>query len=112
MTWRRALLAAAVACLAGCGPKDRSAPGLYSFYCEGCHGPTGEGRGSARRLKRYPNLNLTASPLTARADRGAIRRRIAEGKGPMPAFARRLTPKEIESLVDFTLRLRKRERGD
>ena len=112
MTWRRALLAAAVACLAGCGPEDRSAPGLYRFYCQGCHGREGEGRGSARRLKRYPNLNLTTSPLTARADRDAIRRRIAEGEGPMPAFARRLTPEEIESLVDFTLRLRKRERGD
>ena len=121
MTWKRALLAAAIAaiaviaamvCLTGCGPEDRSARGLYRSYCQRCHGRDGEGRGSARRLQRYPHLNLTTSPLIRRGDRDAVRQQIAEGEDPMPGFSRRLTPEEIESLVDLTLQLRNRERGD
>jgi mono/diheme cytochrome c family protein len=43
--------------------------------------------------------------MMRRGDRAALRRRIADGYGPMPAFKRRLSPAEIERMIDFTLRL-------
>jgi len=43
--------------------------------------------------------------MAVRGDRAAIRKRIAEGVGPMPAFKRRLDPREVERLVDYTIQL-------
>jgi mono/diheme cytochrome c family protein len=86
----------------GCA-RDRSAPGLYRSYCRRCHGPNGEG--PDRKVKVYPYLNLHRSPMVLRRDREAVRQRIAEGQGPMPAYQRRLTPEELERLVEFTLQL-------
>jgi mono/diheme cytochrome c family protein len=103
---RSALLAgAALAVLllfAGCG-QDRTPPGLYRTYCMRCHGHHGEGQ--PRALKLYPRVNLLRSTLIRRNDRDAVRRRIANGKGRMPAFQRKLTREELESLVDYTIRL-------
>jgi hypothetical protein len=87
---------------AGCA-WDRSAPGLYRSYCKRCHGAEGEGK--PRALKLYPKSNLLISEMVLQGDRDAVRDRIANGEGPMPAFKRRLTPEELESLVDFTIRL-------
>jgi hypothetical protein len=43
--------------------------------------------------------------MVLRGDRAAVRQRIAEGHGPMPSYSKRLTPEELERLVDFTLRI-------
>jgi cytochrome c553 len=88
--------------LAGCGPQDRSAPGLYADYCQRCHAK--DGKGDPRSINLYPNLDLTHSQLAQHRLRGAIYRRIADGYGPMPAFSHRLERNEIEGLVDLTLR--------
>lgn len=95
--------------LAGCGPQDRSGPGLYRKYCVRCHGDRGQGPRRPNRL--YPYLSLVASPMVVQGDRAAVRQQIVEGGGPMPAFRRRLTPEEIERLVDFTLELPSRKGG-
>lgn len=99
------LLAAlvAVALLAGCKRGDLTAPDLYARHCARCHGDRGEG--DQRALRLYPGLDLIASPMGRLADRVAIRQRIAEGEGPMPAFKRRLDPGEIEKLVEYTIQL-------
>jgi len=89
--------------LAGCVRRNLATPELYQTWCARCHG--GEGRGDARYLDRYPYLDLRVSPMVLRGDRGAVRQRIAEGKGPMPGFALRLKPPDIERLVDFTFQL-------
>ena len=99
---RGALLTGLLLLLAGCA-RDRSAPGLYRSYCKRCHGAEGEGK--PRALKLYPKSNLLISEMVLEGDRDAVRQRIADGEGPMPAFKRRLTPEELESLVDFTIRL-------
>lgn len=91
-----------VASLAACA-RDRSAPGLYRSYCRRCHGAYGEG--PKRPVKLYPYLDLRSSPMVLRGDRAAVRQRIAEGHGPMPPYSKRLTPEEMERLVDFTLRI-------
>jgi cytochrome c553 len=70
------VLVALVVLLGAAGcARDRSAPGLYRSYCKRCHGGNGEGK--PRAVKLYP----------------------------MPGFKRRLTAEELESLVDFTIRL-------
>lgn len=88
-----------------CGPKDHSAPGLYQAYCARCH--LASGKGDPRSVPLYPNLDLTTSQLVRLRARGAIYHRIAEGYGPMPGFSHRLEQREIESLVDYTLRFQK-----
>lgn len=95
--------------LGGCGPKDRSAPALYKKYCARCHGS--EGQGPKRPNKLYPYLSLLASPMVREGDRAAVRQQVVEGEGPMPSFRRRLTPDEVERLVDFTLKLPSRKAG-
>ena len=96
------LLLAAMA-LAGCSTENLTTPELYQNSCARCHGA--EGRGVSRYLDRYPYLDLVASPMVRQGDRAAVRQRIAEGDGPMPGFSRRLSPSQIERLVDFTLQL-------
>ena len=53
----------------------------------------------------YPGLDLTRSEMIAKGARTVIHRRIAQGYGPMPGFAHRLSPEEIQALVDFCLEL-------
>lgn len=105
MKWRPLLLSflMVMPLLAGCGPEDRSAPALYKRYCKRCHGAEGEGPPRPNRM--YPYLTLIASPMIQTKDRAAIRQQIVEGEGPMPSFRRRLTPEEVERLIDFTLEL-------
>jgi mono/diheme cytochrome c family protein len=103
------LLLAALPLAAGCAKKPETPPELYAAYCARCHGQGGEG--DPRSAKLHPNLDLLVSPMVRRGDRALIRDRIAKGKGPMPGFARRLSPQEIESLVDFTIELQ-RKAGD
>ena len=107
MKLRPLLLLAALPLLSlsstGCARKNLTPPELYETYCARCHGARGEG--DPRSQKLYPNLDLLSSPMVRRGDRAAVRRRIAEGYGPMPGFARRLDPGEIERLVEFTFQL-------
>lgn len=88
---------------AGCARKNLSTPELYERHCARCHGDRGQG--VPRGLKLYPRLDLLTSPMVRQGDRAAVRQRIAEGHGRMPAFKRRLTPEEIERMVDFTFQL-------
>jgi mono/diheme cytochrome c family protein len=101
----RTALAAALLLLAGCSRRNLTTPELYATYCARCHGERGEGKGD--NLALYPHLNLLTSPMVRRGDRAAVRQRIREGYGPMPGFARRLDPPELERLVDFTFQLAK-----
>ena len=107
MRWRPLLLILPL--LAGCGPKDRSAPALYKKYCARCHGAQGEG--PRRPNKLYPYLILLDSPMVRKGDRSAVRQQVVEGDGPMPSFRRRLTPDEVERVVEFTLGLPSRKAG-
>jgi mono/diheme cytochrome c family protein len=91
--------------LAACaqGPAQRDAASLYRYYCARCHGA--EGEGDRRNVHLYPGLDLTTSEMVRRKESGIIYRRIAQGYGPMPGFAHRLSPAELRELVDLTLEL-------
>ncbi|HEY0512551.1 MAG TPA: cytochrome c [Thermoanaerobaculia bacterium] len=98
-----ALIVLVIALAAGCARRNLTTPELYATYCARCHGDRGEGNSDSLNL--YPHLNLLTSPMVRRGDRAAVRRRIAEGYGPMPGFKRRLDPGEMERLIDFTFQL-------
>ncbi len=74
------------------GPPEVIGPQLFASLCAGCHGATGEGVWA-------PALNQ--DPL--QADR--IHDLIAFGLGDMPAFDKRLTPEQIDALVQFVRRI-------
>lgn len=64
---------------------------LYKKECAKCHGKTGEGR-------HFGGPSLI-SEKTAAASVEDLRNIIANGKGRMPKYAGKLTPEEIDSLV-------------
>jgi mono/diheme cytochrome c family protein len=91
--------------LAACGPPsgNRTAEELYPKYCARCHGA--DGKGDPRQVNLYPNLNLTASKLTGPGAHLAVYNRIAQGYGPMPGFAHRLSAEEMGHLADYSMKL-------
>jgi mono/diheme cytochrome c family protein len=100
-----AVLLAGAAGPAGCARRRGGEVGeLYADYCARCHAI--DGRGDPRTVVLNPNLDLTRAPLVRAGDRAEVRRRIAQGFGPMPGFARKLEPADIERLTDYTLGLK------
>lgn len=91
--------------LAACGPEigDREPAALYAEYCAECHGT--DGRGDPEKVRRKPGLDLTRADRAAAGARDQVRERIADGHGTMPAFARKLSPEELEGLVDLVMAL-------
>jgi mono/diheme cytochrome c family protein len=88
------LLAAGAACTRV--PDDPAA--AYAMLCARCHGEDGRGNPEIRVQR---GLDLTRSELMARGGVAAARQRIAEGKGTMPAFGRKLTPEQLDRLAAF-----------
>ncbi|OUM96365.1 MAG: hypothetical protein BAA02_14575 [Paenibacillaceae bacterium ZCTH02-B3] len=65
---------------------------LYRSNCLVCHGPDLSGN-------MGPSTDLTK--VGARLDRDAIRQRIVEGGGSMPAFGDKLSAEDIDALTDW-----------
>jgi mono/diheme cytochrome c family protein len=66
---------------------------VFTSNCAGCHGPEGEG-GTGPRLAgevvvAYPDVD----------DQVAV---VRDGRGTMPSFQDRLTPEQIQAVVDYT----------
>jgi mono/diheme cytochrome c family protein len=64
---------------------------VYKEKCAKCHGKTAEGR-------HFGGPSLV-SEKTAAASVEDLRNMIANGKGRMPKYAGKLTPEEIDNLV-------------
>jgi mono/diheme cytochrome c family protein len=77
---------------------------LFSKYCAECHGDDGRGAPDYPR-EEGREVDLLASQRLRAGDRRFVERRIAEGYGPMPAFARKLDPPDLDRLVELVLRL-------
>jgi mono/diheme cytochrome c family protein len=82
---------------AGCGGGGAARPttgkGIYEANCATCHGADGQGAvGPALAgvvATKYPNVD----------DQIAI---VTNGKGAMPSWRNKLTPKEIRKVVEYT----------
>jgi mono/diheme cytochrome c family protein len=77
-------------------PDDPAA--AYAMLCARCHGQDGRGNPEIRVQR---GLDLTRSELMARGGVTAARQRIAEGKGTMPAFGRKLTAEQLDRLAAY-----------
>ena len=80
---------------------------LWDTHCSSCHGKKGLGDGSkAAQLKTQP-ADLTVGPPQTQSD-GSVYYKIAEGRGDMPSFKKKLPDAEdIWSLVVFFRTLKK-----
>ena len=98
-------LSAGLLAVLACSAPDPDAPAeeLYDYYCLRCHGS--DGRGTPEQLEQNPKNDLSGSEMIAGGDRAAVRERIEQGYGPMPALAGKVEPRVIEKLTEHTLEL-------
>ena len=85
---------------------DRSAAALYKSYCATCHGSDGRSKTTKSRL-RYHARDLTDAQWQDNVSDERIFNSISNGRGKMPAFSKKLSDSEIDSLVSYVRRLRK-----
>jgi mono/diheme cytochrome c family protein len=74
---------------------------LYRDKCSDCHGDTGKGDGPQAIMHDTQPANLTDAARMSRITDGEIFYQISEGREPMPAFKKRLTPEQRWRLVLF-----------
>jgi len=99
------LLFVAVACLRAAGPQSHLAIGrdLYRENCAVCHDID---KDKAHSRKFGPSLNHLFKneklPMShGKPSRQYVEIRIKFGGAVMPAFAKRLTPEQIDTLIDY-----------
>lgn len=80
---------------------------LWTQHCVSCHGKTGMGDGSkAAQLETQP-ADFNKANTYAQSD-GALFYKIAEGRGDMPSFKKKIPDQEdIWNLVNFMRTLKK-----
>ena len=78
---------------------------LYAKNCASCHGKDGRAKTIKGKLKHA--RDLTDSEWQSRVGDEQIFNSIINGKGKMPAFNKKLTESEIDSLVIYVRGLKK-----
>ena len=83
----------------------RSAAELYSKNCASCHGR--DGRSRTFKAKINHARNLSEPEWQDRVSDERIFNSIINGKGKMPAYGKKISEQEIDSLVSYVRGLRK-----
>lgn len=85
------------------GAADLDAPQLYSEHCAGCHGEQGDGMTRARRGLNPPPRDFTSALAKTELTRSRMIQSVTHGRPntAMMAFSERLTPPQIEAVVDY-----------
>jgi mono/diheme cytochrome c family protein len=78
--------------------KARTAATLFARNCSSCHGKTGK---PPRTKAKTKARNLTDKEWQERVSDERIFNTINSGKGKMPAFGKKLSEPEIDSLVKY-----------
>ncbi len=81
------------------------AASLFKDNCAKCHGKEGRAKGFKAKLAGVRNLTDAKWHESVTDER--IFNSIANGRGRMPAFAKKFTDAQIEALVAFVRSLRK-----
>lgn len=84
---------------------ETSAAELFSQNCARCHGKDGRAKGF--KAKAVGARNLTDAQWQERASDERIFNSINNGKGKMPAYVKKLSEAEINSLVTYVRSLKK-----
>jgi len=75
----------------------RTAASLYAKYCASCHGK--DGRSKTLKAKFNHARNLTDADWQGAVSDERIFNSISNGRGKMPAFNKKMSEAEIETLV-------------
>lgn len=86
-------------------PAPREAGAIFESKCATCHGK--DGRAKTLKAKFNKARNLTDAAWQAEVSGERIYNSIANGRGKMPAFAKKLSRAEIEGLVGHVRSLKK-----
>ena|SRR2546426_11773954 len=78
---------------------------LYTKNCASCHGKDGRAKTLKGKLKHA--RNLADGEWQGNVSDERIFNSITNGKGKMPAFGKKLSEQEIDSLVPYVRALRK-----
>jgi len=83
----------------------RSAAELYAKICASCHARDGRAKTLKGKLKHA--RNLTDSEWQTRVSDERIFNSIMNGKGKMPAYGKKISEQEIDSLAAYVRALRR-----
>jgi mono/diheme cytochrome c family protein len=78
---------------------------FFNQNCAPCHGKDGSANTPAGKSTKAKDLR---SPEVQKKTDEELATQIRNGKGPMPAFKKRLTENEINELVDYIRALAKK----
>jgi cytochrome c oxidase cbb3-type subunit 3 len=85
--------------------KDPDANSLFAKNCASCHG--GDGKAKTFKAKFNGARNLTDSAWQASVSDERLFNSITNGRGHMPAWGKKLSEAEINSLVAYVRQLKK-----
>ena len=86
-------------------PEDADAKALFAKNCATCHG--NDGRAKTFKAKLNHARNLDDSAWQAKLSDERLFNSITNGRGHMPAWGKKLTEAEINSLVAYIRQLKK-----
>src|SRR5882762_3209947 len=73
---------------------------IYAKECAVCHGDTGEGKTAIIEGKKIKAPSLRSGHALNHSDADFVKQ-ISKGGDGMPAFEKKLTPKQIDEMVRF-----------
>jgi mono/diheme cytochrome c family protein len=79
--------------------KDANAADLFEKKCATCHGK--DGKSNTFKAKFNHARNLTDAKWQSEVSDERLFNSISNGKGKMPAWGKKLSEREIDSLVSF-----------
>ena len=85
--------------------RQNSAAQLFSQNCAKCHGKDGRAKGLKAKVAAV--RNLTDAEWQDRVTDERIFNSINNGKGKMPAFGKKLSEADVNSLVNYVRSLKK-----
>jgi mono/diheme cytochrome c family protein len=84
---------------AGSEAQGQSAATLYAKHCVSCHGR--DGRSKTSKGKRNHARNLTETDWQGAVSDERVFNSIANGRGKMPAFSKKMSDAEIDAMVSY-----------
>jgi len=89
-----------LASAAAATPREPKA--IYDKLCKSCHGADGKGvAAKAATLKIEPVLLNLGREGTEKITRDELKAIVLEGKDKMPAYKTKVTPEEVDALVEL-----------
>jgi mono/diheme cytochrome c family protein len=83
-----------------------STKALFASKCARCHGSDGRGETAIGRIVNAPDFT-DAEWWEKRTNNKSLVSSVTNGRGGMPAFGKKLTPKEIAALVAYARNFKK-----